>query len=106
MTASANATSPNSLGTSRRASTSVAMKTRILPPAYEAPAHMKPVNARRPRSRMVGARILGEDHARDAPGHALVHERVPVDGAGDLGGEPRDGLGADAHARDAQRVVG
>src|SRR5919197_2142028 len=105
MTASAKATSPNWLGTSSRASTSVATKTSTFPAAYEAPAQMNPLNARRPRSGRLGMRVLGEDQAGHARGHALVHVGVPIDGAGHLGGEALDGLGADAHARDAKRRV-
>src|SRR6185295_15934611 len=101
MTASANATSPNSLGTSRRASTSVATKTSTLPPAYAAPAQRKPVKALRPRSRTAGCPVLGQGQRSHPTGKTLVHGGVPVDGAGDLGGGPRLRLGADPEPRNA-----
>src|SRR5829696_7084960 len=74
MIESANATSPNSLGTSRRASTSVAPKTSSFPAASAAPAQTTPLTARRPRSR-IG---LHDRMAGVLPGQAsVVPERVP-----------------------------
>src|SRR3954471_11527922 len=66
MTASAKATSPKSPGTRRRASTSVATKTRTLPPAYEAAAQRKPVVALRPRSRIGLHQRLTDEILREA----------------------------------------
>ena len=43
--------------------------------------------------------------ASDPSGDALVHGGVPVDRAADLGGEALDRLGAHAESRNAQRVV-
>src|SRR5436305_10623988 len=74
MTASANATTPKSAGTSSRASTSVAAKTRTLPPAYDDAAHRKLVKARRPRSRIRLHQGLADMTARHA---GVVPERAP-----------------------------
>src|SRR5690348_9550270 len=105
MTASAKATSPNSLGTSRRASTSVATKTRTLPPTRDAPAQSKPTNARCLRSRIAGCPVLGEEQRGGPGGETLVDRGVPIDGAGDLRGESLHRLGAHAEPWNAERIL-
>src|SRR3954471_23365639 len=79
-----NATSPNSLGTSSRARTSVATKTRTLPAASAAPAQATPLTARLPRARIgfhhgLAGQLPGEagvvaQHAAEAPHQRLGDE--------------------------------